>query len=160
MPLVSMRQVLDEAAKGGYGVGAFNVNNMEQLQGIVDAAVETNSPVIVQASAVRSPTRAPNYLRHLIIAASESAPEIPIVLHLDHGDKPETCFIRDRARFHQRDDGRLAAGRRQDAGRLRLQRAVTREVVELAHARGRQRRGRARHAGRDRGRRTARARCT
>ena len=71
MPLATLRQVLDEAAKGGYGVGAFNVNNMEQLQGIVDAAVETNSPVIVQASRGAIAYAGPNYLRHLIMAAAE-----------------------------------------------------------------------------------------
>ena len=77
MPLATLRQVLDEAAKGGYGVGAFNVNNMEQLQGIVDAAVETNSPVIVQASRGAIAYAGPNYLRHLIMAAAESAPADP-----------------------------------------------------------------------------------
>src|ERR1700722_4479585 len=65
---------------------------MEQLQGIVEAAVETNSPVIVQASRGAIAYAGSNYLRHLILAAAESAPEIPIVLHLDHGDKPESCF--------------------------------------------------------------------
>jgi fructose/tagatose bisphosphate aldolase len=85
--------VLDEAAKGGYGVGAFNVNNMEQLQGIVAGAQETQSPVIVQASRGAIAYAGPLYLRNLILAAVESAPEIPIVLHLDHGDKPETCFM-------------------------------------------------------------------
>ena len=74
MPLATLRQVLDEAAKGGYGVGAFNVNNMEQLQGIVDAAVETNSPVIVQASRGAIAYAGPNYLRHLIMAAADTDP--------------------------------------------------------------------------------------
>src|ERR1700753_1327563 len=93
MPLATLRQVLDEAAKGGYGVGAFNVNNMEQLQGIVTAAQEVNAPVIVAASRGAISYAAPMYLPNLILAAAESAPEIPIVLHLDHGDKPETCFM-------------------------------------------------------------------
>src|SRR3974377_181987 len=93
MPLATLRQVLDEAAKGGYGVGAFNVNNMEQLQGIVSGAQEVQAPVIVQASRGAIAYAGANYLRHLIMAAAESAPEIPIVLHLDHGDKPETCFM-------------------------------------------------------------------
>src|ERR1700761_5082152 len=91
MPLATLRQVLDEAAKGGYGVGAFNVNNMEQLQGIVTAAQEVNAPVIVQASRGAINYAGPKYLRNLILAAAESAPEIPIVLHLDHGDTPDTC---------------------------------------------------------------------
>src|ERR1700743_3172385 len=81
MPLATLRQVLDEAAKGGYGVGAFNVNNMEQLQGIVDAAQETKSAAHVQGSRGAIAYAGPNYLRHLIMAAAESAPEIPIVLH-------------------------------------------------------------------------------
>ena len=160
MAMVSMRQVLDEAAEGGYGVGAFNVNNMEQLQGIVDAARETSSPVIVQASRGAIAYAGPNYLRHLIMAAAESAPEIPIVLHLDHGDKPGDLPHGDRARLHERDDGRLAARRRQDALGLRVQRR--------GHARGR-RGARTRRASRSRassarsaGSRTATApaRCT
>src|SRR4051812_12921043 len=92
MPLATLRQVLDEAAKGGYGVGAFNANNMEQVQGIVAAAQEVGAPVIVQVSRGALSYAGKNYLRHLITAAAETAPEIPIVLHLDHGDKPETCF--------------------------------------------------------------------
>lgn len=86
MPLVPMRQVLDEAQRGGYGVGAFNANNMEQIQGIMRAARESNSPVIVQAS--RGALRYTNliYLRHLMQAAVEENPNLKIVLHLDHGN--------------------------------------------------------------------------
>src|ERR671911_1137522 len=92
MALVSMRQVLDEAAKGGYGVGAFNVNNMEQIQAIMEAARETRSPVIVQASrGARSYTN-DRFLFHLMEAAAELYPEIPVVLHQDHGNSPETCI--------------------------------------------------------------------
>src|SRR6202012_3298320 len=91
MPLATLRQVLDEAAKGGYGVGAFNVNNLEQVQGIVEAAGQERSPGIMQASRGGTPHAAPNSPRPLILPAAETAPEIPIVLHLDHGDKPETC---------------------------------------------------------------------
>src|SRR3954447_2115028 len=83
MPLATLRQVLDEAAKGGYGVGAFNVNNMEQVQGIVLAAQEVHAPVILQVSRGALSYAGNSYVRHLILAASESAPEIPIVLHLD-----------------------------------------------------------------------------
>src|SRR5882724_12444979 len=92
MPLVSMRQVLDEAAKGGYGVGAFNVNNMEQIQAIMEAARNTKSPVIVQASRGARKFTNDNFLRHLMIAASELYPEIPIVMHQDHGNAPDTCI--------------------------------------------------------------------
>lgn len=86
MPLIPMVQCLEEARKGGYGVGAFNVNNMEQLQGIMRAARELNSPVIVQAS--RGALRYTNfvYLKRLVEAAVEENPDIPVVLHLDHGD--------------------------------------------------------------------------
>ena len=91
VPLVSMRQLLDEAAKGGYGVGAFNVNNMEQIQAIMEAARETGSPVIIQASrGARSYTN-DRFLWHLMQAAVELYPEIPVALHLDHGNEPETC---------------------------------------------------------------------
>ena len=86
-----MRQVLDEASKGGYGVGAFNVNNMEQIQSIMEAAKETKSPVIVQASRGARSYSQDRYLYHLMIAATELNPEIPVVLHQDHGNSPETC---------------------------------------------------------------------
>src|SRR5512134_974754 len=91
MPLVSMRQLLDEAAKGGYGVGAFNVNNMEQIQAIMEAARETQSPVIIQASRGALKYSKMIYLRNLIQAACEECPEIPLAMHLDHGNSPETC---------------------------------------------------------------------
>src|SRR5204863_824485 len=92
MAMVSMRQLLDEAKKGGYGVGAFNVNNMEQIQAIMEAARETQSPVIVQASrGARSYTN-DRFLFHLMQAAVELYPEIPICLHQDHGNSPETCI--------------------------------------------------------------------
>src|SRR3954465_13897904 len=91
MPLVSMRQLLDEAASGGYGVGAFNVNNMEQIQAIMEAARATSSPVIIQASrGARSYTN-DRFLYHLMLAATELYPEIPVALHQDHGNSPETC---------------------------------------------------------------------
>src|SRR5919199_557008 len=91
MPMVSMRQLLDEAAKGGYGVGAFNVNNMEQIQAIMEAARETKSPVIIQASrGARSYTN-DRFLYHLMLAATEVYPEIPVALHQDHGNSPATC---------------------------------------------------------------------
>src|SRR6516165_2558477 len=91
MPLVSMRQLLDEAAKGGYGVGAFNVNNMEQIQAIMEAARETRSPVIVQASRGSRQFAEDLYLFRLIQAAAELNPDIPIAMHQDHGNSFETC---------------------------------------------------------------------
>lgn len=91
MPLVPMRQLLDEASKGTYAVGAFNVNNMEQIQAIMAAAQETQSPVIIQAS--RGALKYSNfiYLRHLMLAAAEENPNIPLAMHLDHGNSLDTC---------------------------------------------------------------------
>ncbi len=91
MPLVPMKQILDEAIKGNYGVGAYNVNNMEQIQGIMRAAKETGSPLIIQAS--RGALKYTNmvYIKHMAAAAVEDNPGIPIALHLDHGNSLETC---------------------------------------------------------------------
>ena len=92
MPLVPMRILLDHAAENDYGLAAFNVNNMEQIQAIMAAAEETESPVIVQASrGARSYTN-DAYLRHLMLAAAELNPDIPMAMHQDHGNSPETCF--------------------------------------------------------------------
>src|ERR1700745_2407989 len=91
MPLVSMRQLIDEGAKGGYSGGAFNVNDMEQIQAIMEAAKETNSPAIVQASRGARAFAQDRYLYHLILAANELYPEIPIAMHQDHGNSFETC---------------------------------------------------------------------
>jgi fructose-bisphosphate aldolase class II len=136
MPLATLRQVLDEAAKGGYGVGAFNVNNMEQLQGIVAGAQETQSPVIVQASRGAIAYAGPKYLRNLILAAVDSAPEIPLVLHLDHGDKPETCFMAIELGFTSvmMDGSLLADGKTPSDYEYNVE--VTRQVAEAAHAKG------------------------
>lgn len=91
MALISMRQLLDHAAEHGYGVPAFNVNNLEQMRAIMEAAAETDSPVIVQASAGARKYAGPNFLRHLILAAAEEFPDIPIVMHQDHGASPAVC---------------------------------------------------------------------
>ena len=90
MPLVPMRQILDEAAKGGYGVGAFNVNNMEQIQAIMEAANETNSPVIIQASRGALQYSRLIYLKKLMEAACEEYPHIPVSMHLDRGNSLKT----------------------------------------------------------------------
>ena len=137
MPLVSMRQILDEAAKGGYGVGAFNVNNMEQIQAIMEAARETKSPVIVQASrGARSYTN-DRFLYHLMMAATEIYPEIPDRSAPGSREQPGDLQVGDRDGIYQCDDGRLADGRRQDAVELSsTTSSVTREVVEMAHERG------------------------
>ena len=92
MPLVPLRTVLDHAAENNYGVAAFNVNNMEQIQAIMEAAKETDSPCIVQASRGARSYSQDNYLRHLMLAAVELYPQIPIVMHQDHGNSPSTCI--------------------------------------------------------------------
>ena len=91
MPLVPMRIMLDHAAENDYGIAAFNVNNMEQIQAIMTAAVETDSPVIVQASRGARQYSNDAYLRHLMEAAAELNPNLPIVMHLDHGNCFDTC---------------------------------------------------------------------
>ncbi len=91
MALVPMRIMLDHAAENGYGIAALNVNNMEQIQAIMEAAKETNSPVIIQASRGARSYSQDNYLRHLMLAAAELYPNIPVAMHLDHGNSPATC---------------------------------------------------------------------
>lgn len=136
MPLVSMRQLLDEAAAGGYGVGAFNVNNMEQIQGIMEAARETCSPVIVQASRGARSYAGDRFLVHLMRAAEETYPEIPIALHQDHGNSPETCISAIDLGFTSvMMDGSLLQDAKTPAD-FDYNVAVTREVVHYAHPRG------------------------
>jgi fructose-bisphosphate aldolase class II len=91
MALISMRQLLDHAAEYGYGVPAFNVNNLEQMRAIMEAADQTDSPVIVQASAGARKYAGAPFLRHLILAAIEEFPHIPVVMHQDHGTSPAVC---------------------------------------------------------------------
>jgi fructose-bisphosphate aldolase class II len=136
MPMVPMRQILDEAAKGGYGVGAFNVNNMEQIQAIMAACEETQSPVIIQASRGALKYSQMEYLRHLMQAAVELHPDIPVALHLDHGNSPATCKKAIELGFTSvmmdgslTEDGKSVASYEYNV-------AVTKEVVEMAHAAG------------------------
>ena len=91
MALISMRQMLDHAAEFGYGVPAFNVNNLEQMRAIMEAADKTDSPVIVQASAGARKYAVAPFLRHLILAAIEEFPHIPVCMHQDHGTSPDVC---------------------------------------------------------------------
>ena len=134
MPLVTMRQLLDEAAKGGYGVGAFNVNNMEQIQAIMEAARETKSPVIVQASRGARAYSNDNFLYHLMLAASELYPEIPMVLHLDHGNSFETCKSAIELGFTSvmMDGSLMPDGKTPSSFEYNV--SETRKVVELAHS--------------------------
>jgi fructose-bisphosphate aldolase class II len=131
-----MRQILDEAAKGGYGVGAFNVNNMEQIQAIMEAANETNSPVIIQASRGALKYSKMIYLKKLMEAAVEEYPHIPVALHLDHGNSVETCKMAIELGF----TSVMMDGSLDESGKIPLSYednvAITRAVVELAHPLG------------------------
>jgi fructose-bisphosphate aldolase class II len=134
--LLSMRQVLDEAAKGGYGVGAFNVNNLEQIQAIMEAARETKSPVIIQASRGARAYANDRFLYHIMIAATEIYPEIPTVLHLDHGNSFETCKSAIDTGFTSvmMDGSLMPDGKTPSSFEYNVE--VTRKVVEAAHAKG------------------------
>lgn len=136
MPLVPMKQVLAEAMKSGYGVGAYNVNNMEQIQAIMQAASETKSPVIVQASRGALKYSRMIYLKKLMDAAVEENPELPIVLHLDHGNSLETCkeaialgFTSVMIDGSLKEDSKTPTTYEENA-------AVTKSVVEYAHGFG------------------------
>jgi fructose-bisphosphate aldolase class II len=136
MPLVPMRLLLDHAAENDYGLAAFNVNNMEQIQSIMEAARETDSPVIVQASRGARSYSQDNYLRHLMLAAAELYPELPIAMHQDHGNSPATCKSAIDNNFTSvmmdgslKEDGKTPADFEYNV-------RVTREVCDEAHARG------------------------
>ncbi len=136
MALVSMRQLLDHAAENGYGVPAFNVNNLEQIQAIMQAADETNSPVIMQASAGARKYAGEPFLRHLIEAAVEMYPHIPVVMHQDHGANPAICQRSIRSGFSSvMMDGSLKEDMKTPAS-YDYNVKVTRQVVDLAHAVG------------------------
>lgn len=136
MALVPLRVVLNHAAENGYGVAAFNVNNMEQIQAIMEAAKETDSPVIVQASRGARAYSQDNYLRHLMLAAAELYPQIPTVMHLDHGNSVATCVSAIENGFTSvMMDGSLLEDGKSPADYAYNVR-VTKEVVKLAHAKG------------------------
>jgi fructose-bisphosphate aldolase class II len=136
MALVSMRQLLDHAAENGYGVPAFNVNNLEQVQAIMEAAKEVNAPVIMQASAGARKYAGEVFLKHLIQAAVESYPQLPIAMHQDHGQSPAVCEGAIRLGFSSvmmdgslREDGKTIADYDYNV-------ATTRKVVDMAHQLG------------------------
>ena len=131
MALISMRQMLDHAAEFGYGVPAFNVNNLEQMRAIMEAADKTDSPVIVQASAGARKYAGAPFLRHLILAAIEEFPHIPVCMHQDHGTSPDVCQRSIQLGFSSVMMGRLPRRRRQDPNRLRVQR--TRDPTNRGH---------------------------
>lgn len=136
MALISMRQLLDHAAENNYGVPAFNVNNLEQVQAIMQAADETGSPVIMQASAGARKYAGEPFLRHLILAAVESYPHIPVVMHQDHGASPAVCQRSIRSGFSSvMMDGSLKEDMKTPAD-YDYNVRVTQQVVGLAHAVG------------------------
>src|SRR6185436_10937139 len=136
MPLVPLRTLLDHAAANNYGLAAFNVNNMEQIQSIMEAAKEIDAPVIVQASRGARSYSQDAYLRHLMLAAAELYPQIPVVMHQDHGNSPTTCASAIENGFTSvmmdgslKDDGKTPADYDYNV-------KVTRDVVDLAHKKG------------------------
>jgi fructose-bisphosphate aldolase, class II len=133
MALVSLRQLLDHAAENGYGLPAFNVNNLEQVQAIMEAANETQSPVILQASAGARKYAGEAYLRHLVLAAIETYPDIPIVMHQDHGASAAVCMQAIRSGFSSvMMDGSLKEDAKTPSS-YDYNIEVTRKVCEIAH---------------------------
>jgi len=136
MAMISLRQLLDHAAEHGYGVPAFNVNNLEQIQAIMQAAQKTDSPVILQASAGARKYAGEPFLRKMVEAAVEMYPDIPIVMHQDHGASPSVCMQSIRSGFTSvmmdgslREDAKTPASYEYNVD-------VTRRVAEMAHAVG------------------------
>ena len=136
MALVSMRELLDHAAAHGYGIPAFNVNNLEQVQAVMAAADEVGAPVILQASAGARKYAGESFIKHLIQAATEAYPHIPLVMHQDHGTSPAVCQGAINLGFGSvmmdgslREDGKTPADFAYNVD-------VTRKVVAMAHAVG------------------------
>lgn len=136
MALISLRQLLDHAAEHNYGLPAFNVNNMEQVQAIMEAANKTNSPVILQGSAGARSYAGEPFLRHLILAALEQYPHIPVCMHQDHGASPDVCFRSIQSGFSSvmMDGSLMTDGKTPSSYEYNVN--TTRKVVELAHACG------------------------
>ena len=136
MALISLRQLLDHAAENGYGLPAFNVNNMEQVKAIMEAAAAVDSPVILQGSAGARSYAGEPFLRHLILAAIEMYPQIPICMHQDHGATPDICFRSIQSGFSSvMMDGSLGTdGKTPSTYEYNV--ATAAKVSELAHACG------------------------
>ncbi len=133
MALVSMRELLDHAAEHGYGIPAFNVNNLEQVQAVMAAADEVGAPVILQASAGARKYAGESFIKHLVQAACEAYPHIPVVMHQDHGQSPAICqgaidlgFSSVMMDGSLKEDGKTPASFDYNVD-------VTRRVVEMAH---------------------------
>ncbi len=136
MPLVSMRQLLDHAAENGYGIPAYNVNNLEQVQAVMAAADDVGAPVILQASAGARKYAGEAFIKHLIQAAIESYPHIPLVMHQDHGQNPDVCHGAIKLGFSSvMMDGSLQADGKTIAS-YDYNVDVTKKVVDMAHKLG------------------------
>ncbi len=136
MPLVSMRELLDHAAENGYGIPAYNVNNLEQVQAVMEAAKEVGAPVILQASAGARKYAGEPFIKHLILAAVEAYPGIPLVMHQDHGQSPDVCSGAIKLGFSSvMMDGSLEADGKTIAS-YEYNVDVTRKVVDAAHKLG------------------------
>jgi fructose-bisphosphate aldolase class II len=133
MALISLRQVLDHAAEHGYGVPAFNVNNLEQILAIMEAAQETDSPVILQASAGARKYAGEAYLRHMMLAAVETHPDIPVVVHQDHGTSAAVCQQSIRSGFTSvmMDGSLMTDGKTPSSYEYNVE--ITRRVCEMSH---------------------------
>jgi fructose-bisphosphate aldolase, class II len=136
MALVSMRELLDHAAANGYGIPAFNVNNLEQVQAVMQAAHEVGAPVILQASAPARKYAGDAFIKHLTLAALESYPHIPLVMHQDHGQNPDVCQGAINLGFSSvmMDGSLMADGKTIASYDYNVE--VTRKVVDMAHATG------------------------
>ena len=136
MALVSMRELLDHAAVNAYGIPAFNVNNLEQVQAVMAAADEVGAPVILQASAGARKYAGEAFIKHLISAAIEAYPHIPLVMHQDHGQNPDVCAGAIHLGFSSvmMDGSLLADGKTIADYDYNVE--VTRKVVQMAHATG------------------------
>jgi fructose-bisphosphate aldolase class II len=134
MALISLRQLLDHAAEHGYGLPAFNVNNMEQVKAIMEAADAVNSPVILQGSAGARSYAGEPFLRHLILAANEAYPHIPVCMHQDHGTSPQVCLRSIQSGFSSvmMDGSLMTDGKTPSSYDYNVQ--VTKTVVDMAHA--------------------------
>jgi len=136
MALVSMRELLDHAAEHAYGIPAFNVNNLEQVQAVMEAAKETGAPVILQASAGARKYAGEAFIKHLIAAAVEAYPQIPLVMHQDHGQNPGVCQGAIDLGFSSvMMDGSLEGDGKTIAS-YEYNLDVTKQVVQMAHVRG------------------------
>ena len=133
MPLVSMRELLDHAAEHSYGIPAFNVNNLEQVQAVMSAADEVGAPVILQASAGARKYAGEPFIKHLILAAAEMYPHIPLVMHQDHGTSPEVCQGALNLGFGSvmMDGSLMSDGKTPSSFDYNVD--VTRKVVDMAH---------------------------